>query len=220
MTKYTHMTETSPLLPRKAQNNIKVQVPKIRAHVNLQTTLQTLSGICLVVSFAGCTYAFGVFSSLLQAKLALKQKSLDLMASVGNLGLYLSLFVGFAVERFGFRRVILFGGLLVFGGFSYIWLAITGKLYVNEHLVTLAYFIAQVGACCHIATAVSATVKALPPSSRGTAVGLVKSYFGVSSAVLANLSSGVFSEYPLSFVCFVAILIPFAGMRFIMRVTC
>ena len=187
---------------------------KRSTHPNSQQILWTsLSGLCLLVSLAGSTYAFGIFAPLLTKHLGYTQKSLDIIASVGNSGLYVSLLVGFAVEMYGVHSVVRFGGALVFVGLTYIWLSIQQLIPTNPILLGLFYFVAQTGSCCHISTAVTAAVRIFPAQGKGTAIGLVKGYFGLSTAVLANLSIGYFTTSPSMFVLFIAILIPITGER-------
>ena len=64
---------------------------------------QSLSSVCMYVSVAGTTYAFGIYSSLLKSRLGYSQESLDIIASVGNTGLYLSILSGLLLEMFGLR---------------------------------------------------------------------------------------------------------------------
>ena len=99
---------------------------------------QSFAGVCLYVSVVGTTYAFGVYSDLLQSKLGFSQNGLDVIASVGNTGLYLSLLGGVLLERFGLHAVVYLGGFLIFIGFLYIWLAVEG--YVPADILSVSVF--------------------------------------------------------------------------------
>ena len=50
---------------------------------------QSFCGICLYVSVAGTTYAFGVYSELLRSRLGYSEDALDFVASIGNNGYYI-----------------------------------------------------------------------------------------------------------------------------------
>ena len=172
---------------------------------------QSFAGVCLYVSVVGTTYAFGVYSNLLKTNLGFTQNGLDIIASVGNTGLYLSLPAGILLDRFGLHVVVYLGGFLLFLGFSYIWLAVKGYVPADIISVSVFFFLSQFGVCCHIASAVTVAVRLFPPEVRGSAVGLAKGYFGLSSAVLSDFSGGYFSNAKAAFLLFIAIAIPTVG---------
>ena len=120
---------------------------------------QSLSSVCMYVSVAGTTYAFGIYSSLLKSRLGYSQESLDIIASVGNTGLYLSILSGLLLEMFGLKFVVTLGGTLLCIGFLYIFLSIQGLVYSNIWLISMFYFISQFGVCCHVSSAVTFCVR-------------------------------------------------------------
>lgn len=81
--------------------------------------------------------------------------------------LYLSLLAGYSVQKFGFKAVVLAGGGFIFVGFFYIWLAIIRIVPSNIVSICFFYFLSQAGVCCHIASAVTVSVKLFPPEARG-----------------------------------------------------
>jgi MFS family permease len=172
---------------------------------------QSFCGICLYVSVAGTTYAFAIYSQLLKNNLGYSQSALDMIASIGTTGLYLSLMAGFAIEKIGFRSVVFYGGLFIFVGFMYIYLAIMEKVPADIYSISFFYFLSQAGVCCHITSAVTVAVKLFPPESRGLAIGLSKGYFGLSTAVLGDLAGGYFEKTPSLFLVFIAVFIPIVG---------
>ena len=176
------------------------------------TRWQSFAGVCLYVSMAGTTYAFGVYSELLRTNLGFSQGGLDVVASVGNTGLYLSIIGGLILEKYGLQFVVYFGGLLIFVGFFYIWLAVEGYVPADIASVSIFFFISQFGVCCHVSSAVTTSVRLFPPESRGSAVGLVKGYFGLSSAVLSDFAGGYFHNAKAYFILFIAVTIPTVGI--------
>jgi len=163
------------------------------------------------VSVAGTTYAYGIYSTLLKENLGFSQHGLDIVASVGNTGLYLSLLAGLALERYGLQVVVCGGGLLIFLGFLYIWAAVEGLVPANIFSICLLFFLSQFGVCCHVSSSVTYAVRLFPPESRGLSVGLVKGYFGLSSAVLGDFAGGYFANSPSMFLLFVALFVPAVG---------
>lgn len=172
---------------------------------------QSLAGVCLFVSVVGTTYAFGVYSQFLKDDLGFSQEDLDIVASIGNMGLYLSLLAGLLLEYCGLRFVVIGGGFLVFIGFLYIYLAC--KLVVPANLVSISifFFLSQFGVCCHVSSCITYCVRLFPNEARGTSVGLGKGYFALSSAVLSDFAKGYFSTAPLNFVLFIAFVVPTIG---------
>lgn len=90
----------------------------------------------------------------------------------------------------------------------YIFLAVQELVPANVASISVLYFLSQFGVCCHVSSAVTFSVKLFPPESRGAAVGLAKGYFGLSSAVLGDFAGGYFSNYPVYFILFTALVIP------------
>lgn len=172
---------------------------------------QSFACVCLYVSVAGTTYAYGVYSSLLQEKLGFSQHGLDVVASVGNTGLYLSFVAGLALERFGLQFVVCGGGLLIFIGFLYIWAAVEGLVPANITSVCVLFFFSQFGVCCHVSSSVTYCIRLFPQKLRGVSVGLAKGYFALSSAVLGDFAGGYFAKSPAAFLLFIAIFIPVVG---------
>lgn len=93
-------------------------------------------------------------------------------------------------------------------GFLYIYCSITEILPANMLSICVLFFLAQFGVCCHISSAVTCSVQLIPRHLRGTAVGLIKGYFAISSAVLGDVAMGYFSNNSSQFILFVAVAIP------------
>jgi predicted MFS family arabinose efflux permease len=77
---------------------------------------QSFAGICLYISIVGTTYAYSVYSSLLEQDLGFSDEDLYIIASVGNTGLYMSLFGGLILEYCGLYCVVGIGAFLIFAG--------------------------------------------------------------------------------------------------------
>jgi hypothetical protein len=77
--------------------------------------------------------------------LGFSQTGVDIIASVGNTGLYLSLFVGFGIEKFGLQAVVRAGGCFIFIGFIYIYLAVKEYVPADIASISVFFFISQFG---------------------------------------------------------------------------
>jgi hypothetical protein len=130
---------------------------------------------------------------------------------VGNTGLYLSVIAGLMLERFGLQFVVYLGSTLIFVGFLYIYLAVQNLVPADIGSVCVFFFLSQFGVCCHISSAVSTSVRLFPSSARGSAVGLSKGYFALSSAVLSDFSGGYFANSTTNFILFVTFMVPIVG---------
>lgn len=172
---------------------------------------QSYSAVCLYVSVVGTAYAYGVYSNLLKLNLGFSQNGLDIVASVGNTGLYLSLIAGLILDNFGLQAVVCGGGFLIFIGFVYIWAAVEGLVPADIYSISIFFFLSQFGVCCFVSSSVTFAVRLFPSESRGVSVGLTKGYYGLSSAVLGDFAGGYFGNAPTSFLLFIAIFIPTIG---------
>lgn len=77
------------------------------------TRWQSYSGTCFHISIVGITYAFGVFSKLIKSKLGFSESDISLIASVGNTGLYLSVFPAMLMDKYGTKYIIRCGDCLI-----------------------------------------------------------------------------------------------------------
>lgn len=102
------MNENSPLL----HSSILADKPVEK----IFSRWQSFAGVCLYVSVVGTTYAYSVYSSLLETNLGFSQTNLDVVASVGNTGLYLSIIAGLILESYGVHTVVRLGAFLIFIG--------------------------------------------------------------------------------------------------------
>ena len=64
----------------------------------------------------GTTYAYSIYSPLLESRLGYSQTDLEIVASVGNTGFNMSLVAGFIFQAFGLHATVLLGACLIFVG--------------------------------------------------------------------------------------------------------
>ena len=108
--------EDSPLLSATDCPEIIKSDDEVETRGVIFSRWQSFTGILFYVSVVGTTYAFGVYSNLLKENLGFSQDDIDIVASVGNTGLYLSLIAGLILESYGLRVLICLGGFLIFAG--------------------------------------------------------------------------------------------------------
>lgn len=109
--------ETSPLLSTTKLNKDDIEGCKECAATAFYSRWQAFTGVLFYVSIVGTTYAFGVYSQLLKQNLGFSQNDIDIVASVGNTGLYLSVVAGIALQTTeSVKFVVRGGGFLIFIG--------------------------------------------------------------------------------------------------------
>mmetsp|Transcript_21725 Transcript_21725/g.31521 ORF Transcript_21725/g.31521 Transcript_21725/m.31521 type:complete len:559 (-) Transcript_21725:350-2026(-) len=172
------------------------------------TRWASLGASFFLASCGGTGYAFGVYSQALQSSLGYNQKQIDLIGSIGQCGMYAGVIVGLYMAAVGPRRTLLTGAILVFVGFQYIYNAAINAISSTMISVSIMFFLAQLGSSCFRTTTVAVSIRNFPLRDRGKAAGLAKAYFGVSSAVLAELYYGFYEPDGIGFLRFLSYLIP------------
>eukprot|EP00300_Choanocystis_sp_HF-7_P019721 c20413_g1_i2.p1 GENE.c20413_g1_i2~~c20413_g1_i2.p1 ORF type:complete len:537 (-),score=85.69 c20413_g1_i2:1296-2906(-) len=160
---------------------------------------------------AGTGYAFGIYSAVLkhQDGLGFSQSEVDEVATFGNMGLYLSVTGGLFFDRFGSAWTLFCGGLMGGIGFSLIYLSIAGHFgQIPSTCVGVFNFISQLGSAWIGVAVITVCVQNFAASDRGKVVGLLKAFFGLSSALLSEIYSGIFSPNQYALVLFFAVAVP------------
>jgi len=164
---------------------------------------------CLLGASVGATaYAFGVYSRDLATALNYDQKSIDLVASAGELGLYLQVLCGMLMGYVGPRVTLIVGMVLIFFGFQYLYLAGTHVIDSSLGLVAGMLFVSQLGTSCLSVTMTAVSIRNFPKEDRGKAAGLAKAYFALSSAILSQLYHDFYDGRAVEFLRFLSFFIP------------
>ncbi|CAM9554235.1 unnamed protein product, partial [Laminaria digitata] len=159
------------------------------------------------------SYAFGLFSDTLKDELGFSQSNVDIIASVGELGLWSSFVVGLMLERISPRQVYVVGSAASALGLGYVSLAIGKILPTNPAAMAAMFYLANFGTACYAQTAQSTAVRNFPAADRGKVSGLIKSVFGLSSAVLSVLYTGLLgAEHVGRFLLLLSVGVPLLGM--------
>eukprot|EP00752_Nemacystus_decipiens_P011283 g10026.t1 len=151
-----------------------------------------LSAAVVVNVFSVYSYAFGLFSNTLKDSLYFSQSSVDLIASLGEAGQWSTFIVGLILERRSPRQVYAIGSLASAVGLGYVSLAIGKIVPANPASVGAFFYLANFGSSCFAQTGTSIVLRSFPAADRGKVSGMIKSIFGLSSAVLSVLYAGLF----------------------------
>lgn len=172
-----------------------------------------LAASFIVNAFNLYSYAFGLFSNALKHKLEFSQGDIDIIASVGELGLWSTFLVGLMLERLSPRQVYLVGSASTAVGLGYVALALGTFLPSNPAFMAIMFFLANFGTACYAQTATAIAVRNFPSADRGKVAGLIKSVFGLSSAILGVLYAGFFdSTRAGKFLLLLSVGVPILGI--------
>ncbi|GAB2223769.1 hypothetical protein Drorol1_Dr00004509 [Drosera rotundifolia] len=163
----------------------------------------TIAGI-YIQSFTGIPSAFGVYSTALKSSQNYTQSTLDVIASVKDLGASFGVLSGVLYSnqgRFGGPMMVLvFGAVQSFVGYLMVWLAVAGI--VDRLPVWVMCWFVWLGSHA-MSFSNTAVVVASVGNFReysGTVVGIMKGFLGLSPAILVQFYQTIYGNNPPSFI--------------------
>ncbi|KAJ4789872.1 Major facilitator superfamily protein [Rhynchospora pubera] len=160
---------------------------------------------------AGGSYCFGVYSEALKASQGFDQSSLDHVAFFKDLGANVGLLSGLLASwaPLGLRRpwlVLLAGAAQSLAGYLPIWLAVTGAIRQPPAMLICLCMLVAAHAQTFYNTADVVTAVENFPDRRGTVIGIMKGFLGLSGAILVQLYHTFFDGKPSCFILMLAAL--------------
>ena len=151
----------------------------------------------------GTAYAWGAYSGHVKAVMGLDQRQLNIMSSVGNIGMYVGIIAGIVYDKlpktWGPQVVNVIGASLTLFGYLLLWAvartSVAKVLGPSGSVVVLAPLLAFTwnGSTWLDASSMAATMQNFAPD-KGLIVGVLKSFFGLAATVISVMYVAFFDE--------------------------
>lgn len=159
---------------------------------------------------SGSSYCFGVYSPLLKSSQSYDQSTLDSVAFCKDVGANIGVLSGLLYSSFaggeGPIVVLAAGAIQCFAGYFLMWLSVTGVLPRPPSGLMCFYMFIAAHSQTFFNTADVVTAVENFPGSRGTVVGIMKGFLGLSGAILIQTYRTLFNGNPSSFLLMLALL--------------
>ncbi|XP_057466376.1 protein NUCLEAR FUSION DEFECTIVE 4-like isoform X1 [Actinidia eriantha] len=173
-----------------------------------------------IQSTSGSLYTFGIYSAALKSSLSYDQSTLATLSAFKDAGANAGLLSGLlysaatstnprttaACGGGGPWIVLLAGAIQCFAGYFLMWLSVTGVIPPPHVLVMCLYMLLAAHAGTFFNTANVVTAVNNFPNYRGTVVGIMKGFLGLSGAILIQVYQTIFKNKPTLYLLMLALL--------------
>ncbi|RDX96258.1 Protein NUCLEAR FUSION DEFECTIVE 4, partial [Mucuna pruriens] len=184
-------------------NSGRFGVVKFIAQV-IQGRFFMLCASFFIMAGAGGTYIFGSYSAAIKSSQGYDQSTLNLLGFAKDIGSNFGTPIGLMGEVTPPWLVLLIGSIFNFTGYFMIWLVVTSRI-SKPHTWQVCIYIAIGASSVNFANTgvITACVKNIP-ENRGTILGLLKGYLGLSAAIMTQLYLAIYGNDSESLILLVA----------------
>ncbi|KAH9316721.1 hypothetical protein KI387_025348 [Taxus chinensis] len=178
------------------------------------------ASIC-VQAFAGNTYAFPNYSPTLKKVMHYNQLQLNNLGVAKDLGENVGLIAGLVCNKLPPWVLLSIGAFNGLVGYGVLWLASTGRIPPLPYWQMCVALGIGANSSTWFNTAVLLTCMRNFPHSRGTVVGILKGFVGLSGAIFSQLSTAIFPDNPIMVLFLLAVaptIVSLVAMHFIVPV--
>ncbi|KAJ7241530.1 hypothetical protein O6H91_20G048100 [Diphasiastrum complanatum] len=185
----------------------------------IKSRWMTMAASFFIMACNGTVYAFGIYSETMKLTLGYNQEQITTIGFYKDLGGNLGIVSGVLQDFTGAWVVILLAAILNVAGSVMIWLGITERIAHPAVWQMSIYHFICFNATAFVNTGIIVTGIKNFPGNRGFVLGLVKGFFGLSGAILAQIYRAIYGDNPSSFVLMIMWLptIVFLSFMFLIR---
>ncbi|XP_027167282.1 protein NUCLEAR FUSION DEFECTIVE 4-like [Coffea eugenioides] len=169
-----------------------------------------------IQSTSGSAYTFAIYSQVLKTSQGYNQSTLDTISVFKDFGANVGVLSGLLYSavtnprrssRIGGPWVVLAAGAaLVFVGYFFMWMSVVGNLPRPPVLLMGLYMLLASNATTCFNTANVVTAVHNFPDYKGTVVGIMKGFLGLSGAILIQVYHTILNKKPTTYILMLALL--------------